>query len=300
MSTRIRLVFSSLLLSVFLLVHVIIENKLLSIAIFGVYLIIAIYLLWLIIGKKLTKKGGILVLIFTPVSLVPYWIASDIIFSIELNSFFENNIIEFSILLIFSFFLHYIFLLISNIYNGLNDRYIPLEQVAKTTQFIFSLFSIYILVFISFSNIEESGSIFFIVLLVFIAFFQIYTNIFFSRDEDKLGKADQIGLNEKSRVTPFNLIIIIISSIKKESIYESVLLSMLVLISFFALVSWPTQVIFKSLSVTLLYYLVFNLFIETKNKTRTNLKLEFFFVISVVLFTLILNSVWGINGGLFL
>jgi hypothetical protein len=270
--------------------------------IFVIYPFVLVLIIWLVTGKAIQLRGAALIILYPLVSIIPFIIILPRILGISNSA----QLTEFIVCFFIIFILNYSFLVIVNIFNGLSTQYIPLEQVARTAQFIISIFIFYINTFLFFSGSIDRW----LMLLFFIisTFFQLYINSFFARFHIN-GVEDVISFVDNNRVPNSNKRGKIINKLLlkplKENIYligmrESALLTLIMLFFVLSLLPWNILIFLKTLNATLVYYLIFNLVLESKQKTRANLGLEYTFVLIIVVFTLLINAEWGVYGSLVL
>ncbi|GAB4284794.1 MAG: hypothetical protein Kow0081_2160 [Candidatus Dojkabacteria bacterium] len=179
-------------------------------------------------------------------------------FSQLLFSFF------FSILVVgFSYFL----LLITNILHTSLQVNIPLEQAARAAQFIFSLLTSYVVLILFFGtqyNFFEK-----IVLILPFIFALSFASIHMLPDSS-----------------------LDISIIKSASI------SITILFAIFVLSIWPINYIYAILGIAVCFYIMLSISLETRPILQKYVWVEYTVLAGLIVFLLLTNSFWGINGTL--
>lgn len=273
------------------------DSKVLFLSLF-IYLLISVFFISWITGFKVSIKGALLLFFYPFISIIPIII---FILNFDINGF-EAQYFRGLILICFfsiTLFLNYLLLLIVNILNGAASMFLPLAQVAKSAQFIFSLVSVYILTFFFYTNISTIF-ILAIFLLVIFVFLNLYVNTFFTHefgylnanvDQKKDAYLNKIAFRKR-------LIMLFTNSFSKDSFIEASLGSLIMVVAFVGLAIWPIDIIYKTLSISLIFYLIFNSVLESKlNKSRSIWR-EYVFIIIVIFLALLLNSFWGVNGSI--
>ncbi len=278
-----------------------VSEDLSNILYFIVYPVSFIFLFWIITGKAIHKDALILVIIYPLSSIAPLvFLVNRLIVVYEANEYLLWHIFVYFIIF---FIVHYILVNISNLFNGTVSRYIPLEQVARTAQFILSIFIIYINVFLFLSSVETDKILYFTILIISI-FIQVYVSSFFSKFQEVF-RDPYIGLGTNTTTSYKSnnkkLFSLLLRSYDLSSLKEAIFVVLIMVLFIFALIPWNIVVFLKTLNITLVYYLTFNLLLESKHRIQNNihsLYIEYIFVLVVILFTVLMNGEWGIYGKL--
>jgi len=215
---------------------------------------------------KVAKDEIITLVMFPGINTIPFLIFSiALIFSI--NSIYYKILFTFVASIVYSV-LVYILLLTINILNGSKSMNLPLSQAAKASQFIFSLISTYlILIFVFSSNFDVIAKV--LSVSVFVFYFS-YSSISMTRDITN----------------------------KEKNFIKSICIAGVVGLSILILSVWPLNLLYSILAISVIYYILLSLAIESRAKLPLVSYLEFAFLAILITALVFLNSFWGILGSL--
>lgn len=222
-----------------------------------------LFTMW-VLFFKVSGKRLLTISAYPGIALIPLVILSSSLI-LTINSPVNKTIFAagVSVLLVF---VSYLLILTANILNGAKVHgSLPLEQAAKASQFIVGLISTYLVLIYAFSSslnlLLKIGMV-----LVFVFYFT-YS-----------------ALSSIKELNEYNIIL------RTFSVVLTMLVAML------AISVWPIESIYTILVVAIIYYIIFNVALEIRNKVGRALWIEYGILIGLITLLLITNSVWGING----
>ena len=279
MSTRIRAVFSTLIICfvyiVFSLPNIFVNlginffggdsGRLLFFEV-GVISLLTFGLTYWTLFFKRVKGSLINIVLFPAITIIPYLLFSDTVLESLVSGL--GGVSGLIVLLIgFGIFL-YLLLLTANILNGSVIYKIPLGQAGKASQFIFSLIGTYFL--INYSIISEgfgTSKILFLICMTlpFIAYWS-FANVW------------------------------ILQLSFKQTIISAIVITLVMLLSLTSLYIWPVPSIYYTVINTIIFYVLLNIALETRQKIGNAFWVEYYVLLALCIGALILLSSWGING----
>lgn len=178
---------------------------------------------------------------------------------------FWSLVISIAALTLFFVVLIYFILLDVNIINISQKLEMPLEQAGRAAQFIFTLLSSYTVLILFFG----ADFNFFEKLLIIISFIFLITflSLYSPRGANGL-----------------------------QSIIKSSSISLSIALSIFVLSIWPVNFVYAILAIAVIYYILLSLGMEFRTRLPKQVYYEYFTLVAIVIFLLLINSVWGILG----
>jgi hypothetical protein len=229
----------------------------------GILFFIILFLGFFAISHDLVLKKSFLLAMYSSIVMAPLGLLSLSI------SFSDPNLLSlvFSIIslgLVFIFLMYFV-LLDVNILNISQKLEMPLEQAGRAAQFIFTLLSSYAVLILFFG----ANFNFFEKLLIIIPFIFVITLLsLYSPRDSSLG----------------------------QSVVKSLSISLAIAVGVFVFSIWPVNFIYAILSIAVIFYILLSLGMEFRTRLPRQVYYEYISLVIIIVFLLLINSVWGILG----
>lgn len=231
-----------------------------------VCIVLAILTTW-VLFFKIDFLGILTISIFPSISLFPFLIFSFTYLS-SLNAFITKFIFSSGVVFLGGI-LAYFLILTSNILNGTRQKKLPLEQAAKAAHFIFSLISVYLsVIYVYAASYNIIAKI--IIVSLFVMYFS-FSACYFVADTKKTYR----------------------------SLVKGLAITLTLAISILILSVWPIISTYTVLSVAIIYYVLLNIALETRQILSKYIYIEFLILLLLVFVILGTSASWGIIGPLF-
>jgi hypothetical protein len=225
--------------------------------------VLSVLTMWVIFFKS--KQGSLFaVSLFPGLAAVPLLLGSE-----SLLQQIRTEFGQIALLIILGagvWLVSYLIILTTNVVNGLILYGIPLGMAGKASQFIFTLIATYLLL-VQFFSSELPPEIRAAVLMIY-TFAASYSACW-----QILGKRREVSMTAGAMSGVVGLAVLVISI-------------------------WPLDPIWSALFVIVVYYMLLNIALETRQKLTNMIWVEYSLLISLVCLIIFTAASWGINGPL--
>lgn len=225
--------------------------------------VLSLLSMWVIFFKS--KQGSLFaVSLFPGLAAVPLLLGSEALLQ-QIRTEFG----QIALLIILGagvWLVSYLIILTTNVVNGLILFGIPLGMAGKASQFIFTLIATYLLL-VQFFSSELPTEIRAVVLMIY-TFAASYSACW-----QILGKRREVSMTAGAMSGVVGLAVLVISI-------------------------WPLDPIWSALFVIVVYYMLLNIALETRQKLTNMIWVEYSLLISLVCLIIFTAANWGINGPL--